>query len=85
MLDIFSFLILIGLLVVGVLIIIFIAKVIWFFLPAGIVALIVFILTGDLMWTGVSFLAVAFISLLKKIFWSRSYSKLDKTLQQFMH
>lgn len=68
MLDIFSFLILIGLLVIGFLIIIFVAKVIWFFLPAGIVALIVFILTGDLMWTGVSFLVVAALSLLKKIF-----------------
>ena len=68
MLDIFSILILVGLLIVGFLLIIFIAKVIWFFLPAGIVALIVYLLTGDLMWTGVSFLAVAAISLLKKIF-----------------
>lgn len=68
MIDIFGFLILIGLLVIGFLIIIFIAKVIWFFLPAGIVALIVFILTGDLMWTGISFLAVSALSLLKKIF-----------------
>ena len=61
-------LILIGLLVIGFLIILFIGKVIWFFIPAGIIALVVFFLTGNLTWTGITFLVIAALSLLKKVF-----------------
>lgn len=61
-------LLLVGLLVIGFLIIIFIAKVFWFFLPAGIIALIVYIFTFDFTLTGIAFLVIAALSLLKKIF-----------------
>ena len=60
--------ILLALFVIGILLIVFIAKVFWFLLPAGIVAILVFVFTGDLMWTGVAFLGIAALSLLRKIF-----------------
>jgi hypothetical protein len=61
--DIFLLLIL---LVVGIVIIIIIAKVLLFILPAAIVAAVVWFLTNDLRWAGVAFLAVAFLSILKR-------------------
>ena len=60
--------ILLALFVIGILLIVFIAKAFWFLLPAGIVAILVFVFTGDLMWTGVAFLGIAALSLLRKIF-----------------
>ena len=60
--------ILLILFVIGILLIVFIAKAFWFLLPAGIVAILVFVFTGDLMWTGVAFLGIAALSLLRKIF-----------------
>lgn len=63
-----DWLILIGLMIIGVLIIVLVGKVLWFILPAGIVAILVFIFTGDLMWAGIAFLGIAALSLLGKIF-----------------
>ncbi len=60
--------ILLALFVIGILLIVFIAKAFWFLLPAGIVAILVYVFTGDLMWTGVAFLGIAALSLLRKIF-----------------
>jgi len=57
---------LILLLVIGLVIIILLAKVFLFILPAGIIALIVWFLTGSVFWAGVAFLVVALISLLKR-------------------
>ncbi len=54
------------LLVIGLVIIILLAKVFLFILPAGIIALIVWFLTGSVFWAGVAFLVVALISLLKR-------------------
>jgi hypothetical protein len=54
------------LLIIGIVIIILIAKVFLFVLPAGIIALVVWFLTGSLFWAGVAFLVVAFISLLRR-------------------
>lgn len=55
------------LVIIGIVIIIILAKVILFVLPAAIIALVVWFLTGgNLFWTGVAFLVVAFISLLKR-------------------
>ncbi len=54
-------------LIVGVAIILFIAKIIWFLLPAALVGLVVFILTFNLYWTGIAFVAVAIISLILKL------------------
>ena len=54
------------LLIIGIVIIILIAKVLLFILPAGIIALVVWFLTGSLFWAGVAFLVVAFISLLRR-------------------
>jgi hypothetical protein len=54
------------LLVIGLVIIILLAKVFLFILPAGIIALVVWFLTGSVFWAGVAFLVVALISLLKR-------------------
>lgn len=54
------------LLVIGLIIIILLAKVFLFILPAGIIALVVWFLTGSVFWAGVAFLVVALISLLKR-------------------
>lgn len=54
------------LLVAGIVIIIIIAKVLLFVLPAAIVAGVVWLLTRSLFWAGVAFLAVAFLSILRK-------------------
>ena len=54
------------LLVIGIVVIIIIAKVLLFVLPAAIVAAVVWFLTGSLFWAGVAFLAVAFLSILKR-------------------
>jgi hypothetical protein len=54
------------LLIIGLLIIIVLAKILLFALPAAIVAVVVWFLTGSLFWAGVAFLIVALISLLSK-------------------
>ncbi len=64
---------LILLLFIGVAIIIIIAHVILFILPAGIIALVVWFLTdGSLFWAGVAFLIVAFISLVRPLMMTKS-------------
>jgi hypothetical protein len=54
------------LLIIGIAIIILIVKILLFILPAAIVALVVWLLTGSLYWAGVAFLIVAFLTLLKR-------------------
>jgi len=54
------------LVIIGIVIIVVVAKIILFVLPAGIVALVVWFLTGNLLWAGVAFLVVAFISILRR-------------------
>jgi len=61
-----EFALLLLLLVIGIAIIIVVVKILLFILPAGIIALVVWLLTGSLLLAGVAFLAVAFISLLKR-------------------
>jgi hypothetical protein len=61
-----DFALLILLVVIGIVIIIVLAKILLFILPAGIIALIVWFLTGSFFWAGVAFLVVAFISLLRR-------------------
>ncbi len=64
--DLTGILLLVVLLIIGIVIIILIAKVILFVLPAGIIALVVWFLTGSVFWAGVAFLVVAFISLVRR-------------------
>ncbi|KPV64803.1 MAG: hypothetical protein AOA65_0770 [Candidatus Bathyarchaeota archaeon BA1] len=54
------------LLVVGLMIIVFIAKVLFFLLPAAIVALVVWFLTGSGFWAGIAFLIIAALSIAKR-------------------
>ena len=55
------------LLIIGVLIIVFIAKVLFFFLPAAIVAIVVWFITdGNKLLTGIAFLLIAAISIAKR-------------------
>ncbi len=61
-----DFLLLILLLIIGLVIIVLLAKILLFILPAAIIAFVVWFLTGgSLVWAGVAFLIVAFISLVK--------------------
>ena len=64
--DLSQLAILFLLVVIGIVIIVVVAKIILFVLPAGIVALVVWFLTGSLLWAGVAFLVVALISILRR-------------------
>jgi hypothetical protein len=64
--PLYDLLLLVLLVVVGIAIIVILAKVILFILPGAIVAIVVWFLTGSLFWAGVSFLIVAFISLVRR-------------------
>jgi hypothetical protein len=58
--------ILVLLVVIGLAIIILIAKVLLFILPGAIIALVIWFLTGSLLWAGVAFIVVSFISLVRR-------------------
>ena len=64
--DLYGLALLFLLLIIGIVIIILIAKVFLFILPAGIIALVVWFLTGSLFWAGLAFLVIGFISLLRR-------------------
>ena len=57
---------LIGLIILG-LVIIFIIRLLLILIPAAIVAFVVWYLTGNLWWTGIAFLVIAALSILKKL------------------
>jgi hypothetical protein len=55
------------LLIIGIIVIIFIVKIIFFILPAGIIALVVWWVTGgNEILTGLAFLIVAIISIIRR-------------------
>ena len=54
------------LVVVGLVIIILLAKVLLFILPGAIIAFVVWLLTGSLLWAGIAFSVVSFISILRR-------------------
>lgn len=62
----FGLLGLIGLIIIG-LIIIFVIRLLFMLIPAALVAFIVWLLTKDLWWTGIAFLIIAALSILKKL------------------
>ena len=64
--DLSQLAILFLLVIIGIVIIVVVAKIILFVLPAGIIALVVWFLTGNLLWAGIAFLVVAFISILRR-------------------
>lgn len=64
--SIYELALLLLLLIVGIAIIILIVKILLFVLPAAIIAVVVWFLTGSLFLAGVAFLAIAFISLVKR-------------------
>jgi hypothetical protein len=61
----FEVIALLVLIVIGLIIIIAVAKVLLFFLPAAIIAIIVWFLTGSWVVAGVAFLIIAVISIAK--------------------
>jgi len=63
---VFEVIALLLLLLIGVIIIIVIAKMLLFFLPAVIIAIVVWFLTGSGFWAGVAFLIIAFISVTRR-------------------
>lgn len=64
--PVFDLVLLFLLLVVGLVVIVLLAKFLIFILPAGIIALVVWFLTGSVFWAGVAFLLVALISLIRR-------------------
>ena len=54
------------LIIIGLIIIVLI-KIFLVLIPAILVAIVVYLLTGDLFWTGIAFLIVAALSLLAKL------------------
>lgn len=63
---IYELLFLFLLVVVGLVIIILLAKVLLFILPGAIIAFVVWFLTGSLLWAGIAFLVVSFISIVRR-------------------
>jgi hypothetical protein len=61
----FDIILLVILLFIGIVVIVIIAKVILFVLPAAIIAVVVWFLTGSLFLAGVAFLIVALISVVR--------------------
>ncbi len=57
---------LIGLVVIG-LVIIFVIRLLLALIPATVVALVVWFLTGSLWWAGIAFLIISALSILKKL------------------
>ena len=56
-----------ALIVIGLIILLFIVKVLFFFLPAAIVAIVVWFLTGrSTFWAGIAFLVIAVLSIAKR-------------------
>jgi hypothetical protein len=62
----FDIILLVILLFIGIVIIVIVAHVLLFVLPAAIIAVVVWFLTGNLFWAGVAFLIVALISLVRR-------------------
>jgi hypothetical protein len=54
-------------LIIIALIIVILIKLFLILIPAVLVAIVVYLFTGDLFWTGIAFLIVAALSLLSKI------------------
>jgi hypothetical protein len=65
--DIISLAGFLALIIIGIAIILFFVKIVWMLVPAAIVAAIVFFLTFDLWWTGITFLIVAILTVLFKL------------------
>jgi len=62
----FDLLGLIGLIIIG-LVIIFVIRLLFMLIPAALVAVVVWFLTGSLWWAGIAFLIIAALSVLKKL------------------
>jgi hypothetical protein len=61
-----GWLVLLALLVIGVIIIIAIVKVFFFVLPAAVIALVVWLISGSEVLAGIAFIAIAVLSILKR-------------------
>lgn len=57
---------LIGLIIIG-LVIIFVIRLLFMLIPAALVAVVVWFVTGSLWWAGIAFLIIAALSVLKKL------------------
>lgn len=55
------------LVIIGLAIVIFLIKIFLIFLPAAIIAFVIWFLTGSLFWAGVAFLVISVLSVLRKI------------------
>lgn len=58
--------VLVFMIIIGLVIIVLLAKIFLFILPAAIIAFVVWFLTGSIFWAGVAFLIIALISLVRR-------------------
>jgi hypothetical protein len=56
-----------ALIIIGILILVFLIKLVFMFIPAAIIAFIVWFLTGSLYYAGIAFLIIAVIAIIRKI------------------
>lgn len=65
--DIISLAGFLALVIIGIALVLFLIKIVWSLVPAAIVALVVYLFTASLWWTGAAFLAVVILTFLYKI------------------
>lgn len=57
-----------ALIIIGIALVLFLIKLVWSLVPAAIVALLVYLFTGSLWWTGVAFLGIVILTFIYKLF-----------------
>ncbi len=65
--NIFEIILFVVFIIIGLAIVIFLIKLFLIFLPAAIIAFVVWFLTGSLLWAGISFLIVSLLSIFRKL------------------
>ncbi len=65
--SILELLVFVALVIIGIMILIFLIKLVLWLIPAAIVAFIVWFLTSSLWWAGIAFLVIAALSLIRRI------------------
>ncbi len=65
--SILELLVFAALVIIGIMILIFLIKLVLWLIPAAIVAVIVWFFTSSLWWAGIAFLIIAALSLIRKV------------------
>ncbi len=57
-----------ALIIIGIALVLFLIKLVWSLVPAAIVALLVYLFTASLWWTGIAFLGIVILTFIYKLF-----------------